>query len=138
MGAVMAMVVVVVTVVMVMSVLDAQSMQLLMGVGMGMLMRMFMGMLVGMGSAVGMGVLVGMVMGVVMSMTTQGMVMVEMHIQISFAFFLYYTHPEAVCQRFYFFGNIPLGGLRNSPLTGIMVKKILPGGDCIGGTYTRT
>ena len=72
---------------MVMGMLNAQGMELLVGVGMVVLMGMLVGMLMGMGSAVGMGMLVGMLMLVVMGMTAGNVIVMKVHKNTPLHFF---------------------------------------------------
>jgi len=73
-------------------------MQMLMGMGMAVGMLMLVGMFVGMGHTV-MGVLMGMLVGMGMGVIAAGaMVMFDMHMVCSFAFFLYYIDFIPICQ----------------------------------------
>ena len=92
-----------------MGVLGAMVMEMIMGVGMRMIVGMGMGMLVGVSNTV-VGVLMGMGMLVVMGMTAD-MIVMQMHGWFSFAFFLYYSPRQALCQNIYFSPNIPHRGL---------------------------
>ena len=107
-----------------MGVFLAMVMQMLVVVGMGMVMGMGMAMRMGVGNAV-MGMLVGMLMSMLVGVGTAGdMIVMNMHVRFSFAFFLYYSRNRSICQNIYFCRNIPHRGLRKRRKRGIMAGKL--------------
>ena len=73
------------------------AVQMIVGVGMLVVMCVAVGVFVGMGNTV-MGMLVGMGMVVAVAVTAY-MIVIDMHGDISFIFFFYYTRKEPQCQR---------------------------------------
>jgi ABC-type arginine/histidine transport system permease subunit len=92
-----------------MGVLRAMVMEMVVIMGMRMVVGVLVGMLMGVGNTV-MGVLMGMGVGVFVAVVMAAhMIVVQMHGNFSFAFFLYYIRGRPMCQNIYFFPLSPLG-----------------------------